>query len=139
MSIVVGEGLRVPHTDPQPPTLLFSQSRPAAEGSRSQAPWAGGGQRLSSLLPWRPVSPRASCLACTCSPSSSPPTPLSLTRWGPGDEVDSYEPRVASFQISLWETVLGMEPRALYMLNMHTTTKPDVNPSCNRFCFTVNK
>lgn len=86
----------------QPPIPLSSQSRPVAVGSRSQAPWAGGDQHPSSSPPWRLVSPRASSLACTCSPSSSHPTPLSLTRWGPdgpGDGVDTYRPRGASFQM----------------------------------------
>lgn len=99
-----GRGSEYLTLTPQPPIPLSSQSRPAAEGSRSQAPWAGGGQHPSSSLPWRLVSPRAFSLACTCSPSSSHPTPLSLTRWGPdgpGGGVDTYRPRVASFQMSL--------------------------------------
>lgn len=88
----------------QPPISLSPQSRPVAEGSRSQAPWAGGGQHRSSSPPWRLVSPRASSLACTCSPFSSRPMPLSLTRWGPdglGDGADTYRPRAASFQMGL--------------------------------------
>ena len=111
-------GSIAPHTNPHLPTLLSSQSRPAAEGSRSQAPWAGGGPYLSSLRPWRPVSPRASCLACTCSPSSSRPTPPSLTRWGargwgPVWSVEGLGLRVFIFQMDLYHSCVY--PLSLYV------------------------